>query len=132
MTEILSLSDYAGFADGDRRDAFVHRQRFDVAFDYDVWFTRGVFRPENRLLLDVFDRKGERRRHRVFVCIDGGLAATRPELARGLRARRHVELTAAKNAALAEQPGDERRAGGTEEQRPDRPDNAGNAHAGRH
>lgn len=76
MSEIITFSDY-GFTEG-KREASVHKQRFSVAFDYDVHFARGVFRTDNRLLLDVFDRKGEGRRHRVFVCLDRGLPTPIP------------------------------------------------------
>ncbi|HAS83016.1 MAG TPA: 3-dehydroquinate synthase [Verrucomicrobia bacterium] len=57
-------------------------QRFSVAFEYPVHFTRGVFDVENPLLMDTIDRLQENRRHRVQVFIDAGLAAAQPDLAR--------------------------------------------------
>lgn len=58
----------------------VYQQRFAVEYDYPVHFTRGVFRPDNSLLLDVLDRRREGRRHRLFVCVDQGVADSSPEL----------------------------------------------------
>lgn len=55
-------------------------QQIVVPFEYPVCFTRGVFRPENSTLVEVLNRKGENRRHRVFVAVDGGLARARPSL----------------------------------------------------
>jgi len=63
----------------------IHRQRFAVDYDYDVHFTRDVFRPDHRLLLDVLRRRGEDRRHRVLVCLDAGVVEARPELPRRIK-----------------------------------------------
>ena len=73
-----------------RAESSVYRQFFAVPFDYDVHFTRDVFRPQNRLLLEVLDRKKEERRHRVFVCIDRGLAEARADLVREVLDYFHV------------------------------------------
>jgi 3-dehydroquinate synthase len=59
----------------------LHHQRFSVAFDYPVYFTRDVFDPEHALLAEVLERRGEARRHRAFVCVDAGVAAAWPDLA---------------------------------------------------
>jgi 3-dehydroquinate synthase len=61
-------------------------QRLVVPFDYPVYFTRGLFDPDNRLLADAVNRKRESRVHRVFVCLDAGVAAARPRLAAEIRA----------------------------------------------
>jgi 3-dehydroquinate synthase len=67
---------------GELEPAFeTYHQRFAVEFDYDVHFTRDAFRADNRLLLRVLDRKREDRRHRLFACIDSGVAEAQPELA---------------------------------------------------
>ncbi len=77
----------------------VHHQRFQVAFDYPVHFTRDVFRVDNPLLLDVLARRGESRRHRIWVSIDSGVAEAHPGLVRAVRDYCHehqdrVELVA--------------------------------------
>ena len=58
----------------------VLHQAFAVSFDYPVVFTRDVFDPANPALVDVFDRRGEARRHRVVAFVDGDLAAAWPDL----------------------------------------------------
>ncbi|MCE5279281.1 MAG: 3-dehydroquinate synthase [Planctomycetaceae bacterium] len=62
----------------------VFHQRFSVSFDYPVYFTRGIFVPENALLIDVLERLGEKRLHRAAVFIDAGLAAAQPQLTAGV------------------------------------------------
>lgn len=53
--------------------ADVYHQRFSVAFDYPVHFTRSVFDPENDLLVRTVNRLGEKRIHRAAVYVDSGL-----------------------------------------------------------
>jgi 3-dehydroquinate synthase len=60
--------------------ARVYDQRFDVAFDYPVYFTRGVFDPANPLLVSVLDRKGGPTPHKVQVYVDTGVAEAQPGL----------------------------------------------------
>jgi len=59
----------------------VYHQRFAVSFDYPVHFARGVLATGDPLLASVFDRLGERRRHRAAVYVDSGLADAQPDLA---------------------------------------------------
>jgi 3-dehydroquinate synthase len=61
------------------RDDVIH-ERFTVAFEYPVWFTRDVFAPRNALFASVIDRLGEKRRHRVLIYVDRNLAAAHPAL----------------------------------------------------
>lgn len=61
-------------------------QGFSVAFDFPVVFTRGVFRAENRALVDAIARRGEARRHRVLVFVDSAVLARTPGLAASIRA----------------------------------------------
>lgn len=63
-------------ATGDRR----LDQHIVVRFEYPVWFTRGVFRPDNRRLIEAITRKEPDRRHRMAVFVDSGVAAARPGL----------------------------------------------------
>jgi 3-dehydroquinate synthase len=61
------------------------RQRITVHYDYPVVFTRDLFDPRHRLLAATFDRLKEKRRHRVLVCLDAGVAAAIPGLAARIR-----------------------------------------------
>ena len=53
-------------------DAYV--QRFAVAYEYPVQFTRGLFDPANPVLAQTLARLEPNRRHRCLVFIDDGLA----------------------------------------------------------
>ncbi len=55
-------------------------QKLTVPFDYPVAFTRGLFDPGNLLLSHTLDRLKEKRRHRVFVCLDAGMVRAQPDL----------------------------------------------------
>jgi len=72
--------------------ARVYDQRFNVSFDYPVYFTRGVFEPANPLLVSVLDRKGGTVPHKVQVYVDTGVAEAQPELIAKIEAyfRRHA------------------------------------------
>ncbi len=56
-------------------------QRFAVQYDYPVWFGAGLFRAANPVLVNTLARLEPGKRHRVVALIDGGLAASCPELA---------------------------------------------------
>jgi 3-dehydroquinate synthase len=58
----------------------VHVQRFAVSYEYPVVFTRGLFDVANPTLADTLRRRERARRHRVFVVIDDGVAASVPDL----------------------------------------------------
>lgn len=89
MADILNLPP-EDRAPGDGH--YVHQQRFAVDYDYPVHFTRGVFNPDSTLLLDVLDRLNEQRRHRMFVCVDEGVAAAHPNLIRAIKHYCHEHL----------------------------------------
>lgn len=57
-----------------------HIQRLRVSYEFPVVFTRDIFSPRNRLLAGTIDRLAEKRRHRVMVCLDSGIATAWPEL----------------------------------------------------
>ena len=61
------------------------RQSFAVPFEYDVIFTRDVFAPENRVLVDALAQRQPQRRHKVLAIFDEGFAAAWPETAGQLR-----------------------------------------------
>ncbi len=81
----------------------VYRQRFTVAFDYPVHFTRGVFAAHGEDdLACVLDRQGEERMHKVQVYVDGGLARAWPELPQSIQAYcdRHADRIVAAGPPL--------------------------------
>ena len=57
-------------------------QRVAVKWDFPVTFTHGLFRTENRVLVETMRRLGEERRHRALVFVDSHVAAARPDLVR--------------------------------------------------
>ena len=57
-------------------------QRVNVTWEFPVTFTHGLFRTENRVLVDTLRRLHEDRRHRALVFVDSHVAAARPELVR--------------------------------------------------
>jgi len=67
-------------------------QRVAVRFEYPVFFTRGLFAPDNTVLVDALCRL-EPRRHRALCVIDDGVAAAWPGLAREIEAyaERHAD-----------------------------------------
>ncbi|MAM57611.1 MAG: 3-dehydroquinate synthase [Salinicola sp.] len=64
----------------------IHWQRFSVAYDYPVAFTREIFSPDNALLADVISRREPRKNHRCLIYVDAGVAATWPDLNRRIDA----------------------------------------------
>ncbi|MEZ5935485.1 MAG: 3-dehydroquinate synthase [Alphaproteobacteria bacterium] len=61
-------------------DSEVSWQRFRVAYDFPVYFTRGLFRPDNPVLVDTLTRLEPEKCHRCLVFIDDGVLASRPQL----------------------------------------------------
>ena len=55
-------------------------QRFSVPYAYPVAFTRGVFAPQNPLLVDALARAEPEKRHRCLFFLDDGLLRARPGL----------------------------------------------------
>ena len=53
--------------------AHAYLQRFTVAYEYPVAFTRDLFAPANRILVETLARLEPNRRHKVVVLIDDGL-----------------------------------------------------------
>ena len=53
--------------------------RFEVPFEFQVFFTEGVFDPDNDLLREVL-RSGHERRERLLVVIDESVTAAMPKL----------------------------------------------------
>lgn len=68
-------SESSGTGSGD-----MHVQRFAVAYEYAVHFTRGLFRPANHVLADALAGREPHRRHRFLAVVEEGLAACRPDL----------------------------------------------------
>ena len=62
---------------GEKTD--VHIQEFTVPFRYQVCFTEGVFRPDNRTFMLELTRLEPAKRHRFVVFVDEGVAAAMPQ-----------------------------------------------------
>ena len=75
-----------------RRQSAVHVQRVQVAYEYPVHFTAGVFDSANPVLAETVARLEPERRHRCLVFVDDALLAARPELSDQIvaYARRHA------------------------------------------
>ena len=58
----------------------VHWQRFQVPFEFPVYFTDDAFDPNNTVLADAMCRLEDNRRHRCIVLVDDGLASARGTL----------------------------------------------------
>ncbi|SIT65458.1 MULTISPECIES: 3-dehydroquinate synthase [Burkholderiaceae] len=62
-------------------------QRFNVPFEYPVYFTRGVFSdPHNLTLQRAICRLEPHRRHRFVAVVDAGLANANPAIVQALQA----------------------------------------------
>ena len=75
----------------------VHWQRFSVPYEYPVFFTEGLFDPNNPVLRDSVCRLEPDTRHRCVFFVDDGVTATRPGLIEEIKAyaahhRRHIDL----------------------------------------
>jgi 3-dehydroquinate synthase len=57
------------------------QQQIEVTWDFPVIFTHAIFAPANRVLVETLNRRGENRRHRAMVFIDGHVAGALPSLA---------------------------------------------------
>jgi len=77
----------------------VHWQRFSVAYDYPVAFTREIFSPDNSLLAEVISRKEPHKNHRCLIYVDAGIAATWPDL--GTRINAYFAAHASQMTLLA-------------------------------
>ncbi|PSN18230.1 3-dehydroquinate synthase [filamentous cyanobacterium CCP5] len=79
------------------------RQRFAVAFQYDVHFTKNLFDLDNSLLADVLAADGEAGPKKIMVIVDDGLLAHHPKLAAQIVAysdRYSADLTLTRNPLL--------------------------------
>ena len=56
------------------------QQRIEVQWDFPVVFTHAIFAPTNPVLAETLNRRGENRRHRAMVFIDGHVPAGREPL----------------------------------------------------
>jgi 3-dehydroquinate synthase len=55
-----------------------------VRFEFPVYFTRGLFRPENPVLRDALVRREPDRQHRCLFIVDDGVAGGWPDLTRAI------------------------------------------------
>lgn len=75
-------------------------QRFAVAYEYPVYFTRRLFDCGNPVLLEAVARWEPERRHRLVAVVDSGVLVGRPHIAEELQRYvahhgSHLELAAA-------------------------------------
>ena len=63
----------------------VYTQRFDVSFEYQVFFTENIFAPANSVFLNALARFETDRRHKFLVFLDDGVTATRPNIAADIK-----------------------------------------------
>lgn len=70
------------------------QQSFSVQFRYGVYFTQGLFKPENKLFSEVLQQDNGTGPRKVFFVIDSGVAAAHPHLAEEIKeyASRHKEV----------------------------------------
>ncbi len=64
----------------DNRGVTTILQRVPLVLEYPVVFTRDMFAPDNRALVDVLARREPERQHRFVAIVDGGVAAAWPGL----------------------------------------------------
>ena len=55
-------------------------QRFQVSYEFPVYFTKDLFKTDNLVLRDVLSRLEPEKRHRCLVFIDDGLLRSQPGL----------------------------------------------------
>jgi len=75
-------------------------QRFAVAYDFSVCFTRGLFSPENPILLETLSRLEPKKRHKILIFIDDGILKNHSVLLSDIEAymqthAEHLELVTA-------------------------------------
>ncbi len=61
-------------------------QRFEVAYEYPIYFSRDVFNPANSVLLDVVARRSSTEASRIVFFVDDGVANQMPDLTRRIAA----------------------------------------------
>jgi 3-dehydroquinate synthase len=61
-------------------------QRFSVAFEFPVYFTRDIFSENNTVLLEAMSQGGRGRQRRVAVFVDEGVTREMPDLPRRVSA----------------------------------------------
>lgn len=72
----------------------LYLQRFTVAYEYPVHFTKRLFSRDNPILHDTITRLERNRRHRCIAFVDDGLCAVRPALISEIEAYANVHAAA--------------------------------------
>lgn len=85
------------------------QQSFQVQFNYGVFFTERLFRPDNLMLLNVLQQDGKTEPSKLLFVIDSGVAAAHPSLVNDIRAyaAQHAEMIALPAAPLIVPGGEE-------------------------
>ena len=58
----------------------LYSQKFSVPYEYQVWFTSGVFDVKNSVLSDSLTRVEKSKRHRLIIFVDEGVVNQIPDL----------------------------------------------------
>ena len=64
----------------------VHWQRFEVPFEFPVYFTEGFLDPDNSALIDALSRLEADKRHRLLIFLDDGIRQAQPDFEAKLKA----------------------------------------------
>ena len=82
---VLEKPSVPGSGQVNKNETSVYRQSFAVEYRYPVHFVRDVFAPRSSVLLETLGQESPRKRNRLFVCIDSGVAASHPTLTRRIK-----------------------------------------------
>ncbi|MCC9167444.1 3-dehydroquinate synthase [Pontibacter harenae] len=74
-------------------------QNFQVQFNYGVYFTEGLFNPENSMLKDVLQQDGNTAPRKVLFVIDNGVAEAHPNLINAISSYATVHADTLKQVA---------------------------------
>ncbi len=77
-----------------------HLQRFSIAYEYPIVFTRGAFDPDNPVLVDILRSREPSKQHRVAFFVDAGVTAAMPRLERSIK--RYASAHAASMAIMGD------------------------------
>ena len=70
------------------------KQSFSVKFEYQIYFSAGLFQPENRTFADFLNIRQSGASRKIFFVVDEGVAAAHPELINNIKTyfQQHQEV----------------------------------------
>jgi len=77
-------------------------QRFSVAFEYPVYFTRDLFSASNSVLREVVTKSSEGKRPRILFYVDSGVAEQFPDIERRIAAYTSLHSSTIEHAGEVE------------------------------